>query len=642
MMEEQMPVEQRVAEVPSGTPKAVDEKSVPHQEVAAVPTPPDIVEPRKKAFKIERPPRPSSLRWFRRLAPAERNGLRLDILCLAAAVLGLMSLALPWISEGSDGDLRGLWYYVQGRGGDSEVNVFAITAGFIIVGSLLSLFTRLGGLALLAGVISFITISIPSTDSRSLGFYFAVVAGAVGILSLLLRRSFPVPRRFRTVGRPSEFGDYELNLLAILGGLFGLMCFFLPWFRIEWFYPYTELQFASSYNLYEFSSGYVSSLASATAGVCFFAGSMISLFSPIGSVGQIAGAALFYIDLRTSAADFRYYFGWWSNPDYESSFAIGFYVGIACAALVVASLFVRWRPRFTGKAMRLASAWSLGVSPVATSEPALRPARSEELSVSKIIKSSIKPLFITLVVFALLVSSAGLAYIMPWSRLEVGVWNNNPDQRTHVEIFIDGEGKAIDYVEPGTSFEKSFTVRAGYHRVALDYGITGGSEDSDIDGSLDWASSINVRPLRTAVMSIGLGFSYGERPVIELEAEPFGNGEKMTMTSVNGDTGNWVYWDDFDITLVAGSRAVKWEPWGTDLDGGIYVEKTYLPKQLGDLSVNCTIVDLAGDGRPGIGDYFLLTTGDDYLFNSTVTYTLYLLHQSSSSLASEITFVGRY
>ncbi len=50
----------------------------------------------------------------------------------------------------------------------------------------------------------------------------------------------------------------------------------------------------------------------------------------------------------------------------------------------------------------------------------------------------------------------------------------------------------------------------------------------------------------------------------------------------------------------------------------------------------------AGNGYLNVGDFFLITSGANYTFSSSVTSTPYILYQQSSSVASRVELQGRY
>lgn len=598
---------------------------------------------RSRAYKLGRPRESRIRKWLSRLSVKRPAWVKMDVLCMTAAVLGLVSLALPWVSELDYGgpEYRTLWHYVADGAGEG-VEVFGLVAGFILVGSLLALFTRLGGLVQMAGLVSFLTILLPSTDGISIGFPVALVGCIAGVLSMALRRPYPLPQRLWTLNLTGSRDRLEINLISILGGTIGLMCIVLPWFETVW-RPnyYTGFEDTNLYTLYQFSGGYVSSITSWTAGVMFIAGSTLALFSPLGAVGQIAGWGLFLYDLRLNTGSFQYYFAHYYSYT-ESAFSFGFYLGLACGLMVLASMFVRWRLRLSRRAVSWFIPWPVGMSGPPSEAAVSEPKAPEAFSFAKVLRSSLKALVVTIVVLAVIVASAGLAYIVPWSTLDVSVWSNYPDQRLHIAIYIDGEGMVVDYVNEGTSLEKSFPVHAGIHRVAFDYGVVGDETGSQVDGILEWATSVQVKPLRSAEVAVSLGFPYHERPVVDLSSSPYGNGEMVNITRVNDDLYSGLYWNDLRIMLRDGANTAQWSPWSSDLDNGTYTEHTFSPVLLGQLSVTCKIVDLMGNGFVNADDYLIFTTDSDYMFSSSVTYTLYLLDEPSGSLAGELEFQGRY
>ena len=613
---------------------------VPSEESKAVTDEP-LEGSRPKAFKIERARDRGKRKWLSRLAVKRPAGIRMDFLCMISAMLGLMSLALPWVVEQTyTQEYRTLWSYAVDNEGEG-LDVFGLAAGFMLIGSLLALFTRLGGLVQMGGLICFLIVPKTSTSDFSIGFYFALVGCVAGILSLVLRRSYPIPQRFYTLNLLAHPNRLEINLLSILGGAIGLMCLVLPWFEAHWrYFPYYDD--TNQFTLFQFSSMYLGSVLTWIAGVVFVAGSIVALFSPLGAIGQFAGWGVFLYDLRGFAAYAEDHYGHYFSPTAETSFSIGFFLGLVSALIVLVSLFIPWRLRLSRRAVSWFIAWPVGlVSPAAEPETP-KPGASEAYNFKQVLKSTMKALIITIVILAIIVSSAGLAYVMPLSTVEVSVGSNYPNQRLHIAIYLDSEFKLVDYVDEGTSLQESFSVRAGIHRVAFDYGVVGDENGSQVDGVPDWAASIKVKPLRVSRLGVSLGFSYEQRPVIDLTSSPYGNGERVNMTDVNEGTYSDVYWEDMRIMLRDGSNTAQWRPSSGDLDNGTYTEHSFLPVSLGQLNVTCTIVDLFGNGFVNAGDSITFTTDSGPAFSSAATYTLYVLDESYGSLVAELSFQGRY
>jgi hypothetical protein len=50
----------------------------------------------------------------------------------------------------------------------------------------------------------------------------------------------------------------------------------------------------------------------------------------------------------------------------------------------------------------------------------------------------------------------------------------------------------------------------------------------------------------------------------------------------------------------------------------------------------------AGNEHLNVGDFFLITSGADYAFSSTMTFPSYVLYRPSSSVASEVELRGSH
>jgi hypothetical protein len=614
----------------------------------ASPTLPDVPEePRSKAFKMERKREKRKLALFKRFSGRWPTAMRVDALCLLAAILGIMSLGLPWIHDFSvhDEDYFTLWHYLYGDSA-ADVIVFGFAVGCMLLGSILAFFSRIGGVVQLAGLISFCTISLSSGSGYAIGFYLGVVACALGIASLILRRTFPLPERLRTICRSSRDGTMTLNALSIIGGALGVLCLFLPWFHADYTYDHDRL-LTYDYSLIQFGGSFLATPLTTVAALCFMAGSITSILTPLGFVGQLAGVSTFlyamkdnsaYADLYRSPG----YYGY--SPSVESSFAIGLYLGLACLLMVFGSILVRWRLKLSSTRATYVLSW-----PSQPSTPLLAAVSADKKTVpwrgiTPVLTQSIRMMFVAVVVLVLAIASAGLAYAMPWSDLEITISNSDADSRVHFEVYIDGEGKAVDYISPATYYFRSFDIRAGNHRIALDYGFPDDAQGTDVDGIIDWSTSVKVKPLRLSVAIVDLGLAYSERPVIALSTSEYGNGWRLSVTSVNDDIQDYspLLWSDMRTMLHDGNSTVSWHTESTYLYNGTYSEQVFSPLLIGDVTVTCSIVDLAGNGHINFGDFILITSGTNHTFSSSVTYSLYMLYQPTGSLASEVELQGRY
>ena len=627
--------------------KISGQEPAPVNEVAPiVPDVPEMLRP--KAFKIERKREKKKSGLFKRFVGRWPTAMRVDALCLLAAILGLMSLGMPWIHEVTsyDEDYFTLWHYLTNEPVVDPL-VFGLATVGMLLGSMLAIFSRLGGVVQLAGLISFVTISMSSDSTYAFGFYVGVVACASALVSMVLRRAFPFPDRLRTIVRSPEDGSVTVNVLSIVGGALGVLSLSLVWYHAVWTQQVYGGLWTQDYTLAQFGGPYLATPWTTVAAICFAGGSILSILTPLGFVGQLAGISAFLYAMRDNAAYVDIYptagyYGY--SPHVESTFGVGLYVGLVCLIIVFGSILVRWRLYLSGTRASYFLSWPAR-PPVSNGTGATKPEKVVSWrGITPVLVQSIKMLFVAIVVLILAIAAASIAYALPWSDLEIRISNSDADSRVHVAVYIDGEGKVVDYISTFTYSVRTFDVRAGNHRVALDYGFPDDAQGTDLDGVIDWSTSVKVRPLRMSGMSVDLGFLYSEMPVIVLNTSEYGNGWKLSVTSVND--GNLFTqspsWSDLRTMLHDGTSTASWETESSYLGNGTYCEQIFSPKLVGDITVTCSVVDLAGNGHLNVGDFILITTDTNYTFSSSVTYTLYMLYQPTSNLASEVALQGRY
>lgn len=125
---------------------------------------------------------------FLTFAPVTTSTLRVNLLCVFGAVIGLVAMLIPLASEG--GTLFGhLFYYGFGSEGASTLTV-SYAAWVFLVGTLIALLSPAGGM-LQAGSVGYLATAFGNSavfveGSPSLGFFLAVVA-AVVVLSSAFR-----------------------------------------------------------------------------------------------------------------------------------------------------------------------------------------------------------------------------------------------------------------------------------------------------------------------------------------------------------------------------------------------------------------------------------------------------------------------
>jgi hypothetical protein len=121
----------------------------------------------------------------------------------------------------------------------------------------------------------------------------------------------------------------KINLLAIVGGLLGVMCILLPWTVTHIESPFGD----SSSEMIMTDFIHESDSAFSFAVVLFLLGSALALITPLGGVGQFFGWLIFLAaildDLGTEQT---------AIADVTVSLGLGFGVGLVAFALVFLSM----------------------------------------------------------------------------------------------------------------------------------------------------------------------------------------------------------------------------------------------------------------------------------------------------------------
>lgn len=607
-----------------------------------------LEESKSKAFKIERKRQKTKQSLFKRFRGGWPTAMRIDALSMLSAILGFMSLGMPWIREvSSSGEhYYTMWHYLT-NDPDLDVLVFGLATAGILMGSMLALFSRIGGVVQLAGLVSFVTIALPSDSSYAFGLGFGAAAAALGVASMVLRRTFPFPERLRSIVRSPEDGSVTINVLSLIGGVLGILSLFLVWYHEVWTQTFAGRLWTQDYTLLQFASPYLATPWTTAAAICFAAGSILSILTPLGLIGQFVGISAFLYAMKDNAAYWGYfqgsgYYGY--SPSSESSYAIGLYVGLACLLLVLGSIFLKWRLRLSGGMASSFISWPTRPSPHSLPLASSRKNPAPWRGLVPVLAQSIKMILVIIVVLIIAVAAAGLAYALPWSDVEILISNSDQNSRVHVSVYVDGEVKDVDFISSTTYYVKSFDVRAGDIKIALDYGFPDDSHGTDIDGVIDWSTWVKVKPLRLSAVSVNLGMDYLSAPVVALDVADFDNGWKSSVASVNENVTSFrsLSWSDMRMVLYDGINHVEWETQSTYFINGTMTEHAFFPQLLGNITVTCSVVDLLGNGYLDVGDFVLITSGTNYTFSSSVTYTLYLLYEPTSSLASEVALQGRY
>ncbi len=570
--------------------------------------------------------------------------LPVNLLSILAGLLGLAGLFLPWIHY-SEAEYPQTWsedYYRLGeffsevyRGHDS---VFAFIAGMLVLGAVISFLSSVGGFFLLASAVSFMTAVNEDWAVLSAGFYVVLVGAILGILGFALKALTPIPRRALTVVGSLSGSGYSVNLLALASGLTGVASFFFAWVDYTGAMYYTE--FHSTYSLYTlFYSPYWVDVAYTSAGFCFIVGSIACLLTPLGGIPQLSGAALFGYLVMTDIAYVQHFGPYRYRQSYDAAMGPGFWIGMTAGAIACASIVLAWRVRVDKAILRRMAVWHREVprgtpteASIATSGPRPGPEPSPRWTWWR----AFKAIAAVAVVLAVLSSVLAAAFVLPYSDLEIWVWNGSTDQPANVALYVDGElirGGECSYL---AYFEADVSVTAGAHTVALDYGFPTGDPSTDVDGEVDWKTSVSAPALRKARVDVDIGYWPVSLPEATLNMTSSGDGFKLVISEMTKD----LYWQDVTLVLTDGVEWVEWSPSTTSLATGSPAQYSFPGTSLGVLTVYCNVTDLAGNGGADIGDFFTLITGGDAGFSASVTYTAYMLYDPTSDAMTSVEFHG--
>ncbi len=178
--------------------------------------------------------------------------LRVNVLCVLGAALGIASLFLPWIVGG---DLPHNVEYSDLLVNDILLGSPIFTAAFILfctmflVGTGLAFVTPTGGFVQLAGLLGFLYAypdayrDMQGTQEISWGAYLGILSAAIVLVGLCLpigpghmsktsvfRRMVSTANRFLTFSPYDSSEKLRVNLLCVLGAFIAFVAIALPWF----------------------------------------------------------------------------------------------------------------------------------------------------------------------------------------------------------------------------------------------------------------------------------------------------------------------------------------------------------------------------------------------------------------------------
>lgn len=294
--------------------------------------------------------------------------MKANLLCLAGAALGLVSLLLPWW-QGAELGLGLMidrdYMLVQDVLFDSTEydSMFLVACTLFVVGTLLAFWSPLGGLVQVPGALGFFAMFGSEIgvhrgeDVIALGAYLGLISMIIVTVSLIVplgigyslgrrahKRSLSSPDKFITV---SWYGDRErirLNGLALCGALVAFVCIALPWSALSTTSPATEMVLEQR-PLFHYLWG---DLATPSAYV-FIIGSAIAVATTLGVIIQMVGFVWFWAVFAGSMGTYP-----GAGSTVEESFGAGFYLSVLAMLMIAFAIIL---PLGLGYYRRRRTAW---------------------------------------------------------------------------------------------------------------------------------------------------------------------------------------------------------------------------------------------------------------------------------------------
>jgi len=273
--------------------------------------------------------------------------LKINVLCVTGAALGIVSLFFPWIVGG---DLPNDVLYsdllvndiLLGPPGFSTV--FIIFCSLFLVGTGLSFLTPTGGFVQMVGIIGFLA-SYPSayrdmagTQELSLGAYLGMLSAAVVIIGLCLpvgpghRSSASVFRKMvSSANRFLTFSPFDwptklrINLLCVIAAFIAFLAVALPWLTTS----LSGGHGSTEYNLY----WYITENSMWKIGALIFVLSSAAAFvTPLAGFAQMIGLLWWWGSAKNSLGESII-----GSDTWTTELGLGFWLGVFAAAVVLVS-----------------------------------------------------------------------------------------------------------------------------------------------------------------------------------------------------------------------------------------------------------------------------------------------------------------
>lgn len=280
--------------------------------------------------------------------------MKVNILCLAGAGIGIVSLFLPWwqgVEFGLGLAIDHDYMLVQDVLLDSATygSLFMIACTLFVAGTLLAFWSPLGGLIQVPGILGFFALFDSEIgvrrgeDEVALGVYVALISMVIVVLSLLVpmgvgysicrkahMASLSSADKFITVSNYEEGAKIRLNALALSGALIAIVCIALPWSTLTTSPPAPDMTIEQRPLLY-----YLSGNLATPSAYIFIAGSAIAVATTLGVIVQMFGLVWFWLAFAGSMGTYPGMGGM-----LEESFGIGFYLSILAMLTVATSIIL--------------------------------------------------------------------------------------------------------------------------------------------------------------------------------------------------------------------------------------------------------------------------------------------------------------
>ena len=292
---------------------------------------------------------------------------KVNVLCVVAVVLGIISLFLPLVTiDGGAGQPEQYLILDVFLGGEHIDPSFMVACSLFFGGMLLALITPAAGLLELVGAFGILMLypagyrDFTGDPYLSWGPLLGLASACLVMLSLYYplgpgygsfrsRRYVGQANRIFTISRLDSAAKLRVNVLCLAGALIALAALGSPWFTHQTVSAHPLITEYESHNLFmvlDQSFGLEAMLAS----IVFIVGTAAAFVTPLGGFLQAFGVFWFW-QVRHAITGTLATSGWID----KNYFDYGFYMGIISCALVVSSMFI---PLGIGYILRRKTLWA--------------------------------------------------------------------------------------------------------------------------------------------------------------------------------------------------------------------------------------------------------------------------------------------